>query len=159
MQVIMWHLHSPYSQNCHDDVIKWKHFPRYWPFLRVIPRSPMNFHTKASDAELCCFLWSGPWINGWVNTREAGDLWQGFAFLTCRQTSHTYEWMPDVTQVITNYIKKNHNNMVSIGQWAAWHDINAFLINVSDDFMQLQWFRNSYTFLNPLRPSDAYKRQ
>ena len=32
----------------HDDVIKWEHFPRYW----WIP------HTKASDAELWCFLWS-----------------------------------------------------------------------------------------------------
>ena len=21
-----------------------------------------------------CFLWSAPWINGWVNNREAGDL-------------------------------------------------------------------------------------
>ena len=30
--------------------------------------------TKASDAELWCFLWSVPWINGWVNIREAGDL-------------------------------------------------------------------------------------
>ena len=24
---------------CHDDVIKWKHFPRYWPFVRGIHRS------------------------------------------------------------------------------------------------------------------------
>ena len=24
----------------HDDVIKWKHFPRDWPFVRVIHRSP-----------------------------------------------------------------------------------------------------------------------
>ena len=31
-------------------------------------------HTKASDAELWCFLWSVPDINGWVNNREAGDL-------------------------------------------------------------------------------------
>ena len=23
----------------HDDVIKWKHFPRYWPFVRGIHRS------------------------------------------------------------------------------------------------------------------------
>ena len=30
--------------------------------------------TKASDKELWCFLWSEPWINGWVNNREAGDL-------------------------------------------------------------------------------------
>ena len=27
---------------CHDDVIKWKHFPRYWPFARGIHRSPVN---------------------------------------------------------------------------------------------------------------------
>ena len=31
-------------------------------------------HTKASDAELWCYLWSAPWINGWINNREAGDL-------------------------------------------------------------------------------------
>ena len=30
-------------------------------------------HTKASDAELWCFLWSA-WINAWVNNREAGGL-------------------------------------------------------------------------------------
>ena len=30
--------------------------------------------TKASGAELWCFLRSAPWINGWVNNREAGDL-------------------------------------------------------------------------------------
>ena len=27
---------------CHDDVIKWKHFLRYWPFVRIIHRSPVN---------------------------------------------------------------------------------------------------------------------
>ena len=26
----------------HDDVIKWKHFPRYWPFVRGTHRSPVN---------------------------------------------------------------------------------------------------------------------
>ena len=26
----------------HDDVIKWKHFPRYWPFVRGIHRSLVN---------------------------------------------------------------------------------------------------------------------
>ena len=31
--------------NClqvHDDVFKWKHFPRYWPFVRGIHRSTVN---------------------------------------------------------------------------------------------------------------------
>ena len=44
----------------HDDVIKWKHFPRYWPFVRGIHRSRWIPRTKASDAELWCFLWSTP---------------------------------------------------------------------------------------------------
>ena len=26
----------------HDDVIKWKHFPCYWPFVPGIHRSPVN---------------------------------------------------------------------------------------------------------------------
>ena len=38
-----------------DDVIKWKHLPRYWPFVRGIHR--WITLTKASDAELWCFLW------------------------------------------------------------------------------------------------------
>ena len=40
----------------HDDVIKWKHIPRNWPFVRGIHRSRWIPHTKASDAELWCFL-------------------------------------------------------------------------------------------------------
>ena len=39
-----------YYSGYHDDVIKWKHFPRCWPFVRGIH------------------------INGWANNREAGDL-------------------------------------------------------------------------------------
>ena len=44
----------------HDDVIKWKHFPHYWPFVRGIHRSPVNSLTKASDAGLLCILWFAP---------------------------------------------------------------------------------------------------
>ena len=28
------------SPKCHDGVIKWKHFPRYWPFVQGIHRTP-----------------------------------------------------------------------------------------------------------------------
>ena len=31
---------------------------------------------KASDAKLWCFLWSSPWISGWVKYHEVGDLRQ-----------------------------------------------------------------------------------
>ena len=58
----------------HDDVIKWKHFWRYWPLCGEFTGHRWIPCTKTSDAELWCFLWSAPWINGWVNNREAGDL-------------------------------------------------------------------------------------
>ena len=32
--------------NIHNDVIKWKHFLRYWPFVRRIHRSPVNSPRK-----------------------------------------------------------------------------------------------------------------
>ena len=38
-----------------DYVIKWKHFQRYWPFVRGIHQSPVNSPHKASDAELWLF--------------------------------------------------------------------------------------------------------
>ena len=47
-----------YSYTSHDDVIKWKHFQRYWPFVRGIHRWIPR--PKASDAELWRFLWSAP---------------------------------------------------------------------------------------------------
>ena len=58
----------------HDDAIKWKHFPRYWPFVQGIARSPVNSPHKgqwrgAVMFSLICF-----WLNGRVNKREAGDL-------------------------------------------------------------------------------------
>ena len=57
----------------HDDVIKWKHFPRYWPFVRGVHRSPLNSpHKSQWRGALMLFLICA-WINGWVNNREAGE--------------------------------------------------------------------------------------
>ena len=52
----------------HDDVIKWKHF---FALLALCNRwIPL---TKASNAEIWCFLWC-TWTNSWVNSRNAGGL-------------------------------------------------------------------------------------
>ena len=58
----------------HDDVIKWKQFLRYWPFVRGIQRSPVNSPHKGQwrgalmSSLICARIYS------WVNNREAGDL-------------------------------------------------------------------------------------
>ena len=58
----------------HDDVMKWKHFPRYWPFVRAIHRSPVNYPHKGQWRGALMFSLICVWINAWVNNRKAGDL-------------------------------------------------------------------------------------
>ena len=58
----------------HDDVIKWKRFPRYWPFVRGIHRSPVNSLHKGQWRGALMFSLICAWINRWINNCEAGDL-------------------------------------------------------------------------------------
>ena len=62
------------SHHSHDDVIKWKHSPRNWPFVRRIHRSPVNAPHKGQRRGALMFSLICAWINNWVNNRKAGDL-------------------------------------------------------------------------------------
>ena len=44
----------------HDDVIKWKHLSHYCHLYGEFTGHRWMPHTKASDVELWCFLWSAP---------------------------------------------------------------------------------------------------
>ena len=57
-----------------DDVIKWKHFPRYWTFVQGFHRSPVNSRHKGQWRGALMFSLICAWINGWVNNHEAGAL-------------------------------------------------------------------------------------
>ena len=56
------------------DVIKWKHFPHYWPFERGIHQSSVNSPHKGQWRGALMFSLICTSINGWVNDHEAGDL-------------------------------------------------------------------------------------
>ena len=82
----------------HDDVIKQKHFPRYWPFVRRIPLTSHHkfAHSMMTASNENIFRVTGPlcgdfpsqsqcrgafsfslifsWTNGCENNRVAGDL-------------------------------------------------------------------------------------
>ena len=79
----MWWFYSclKNSKLCHwswsryiDDVIKWKHFPRCWPFVRGIHRSPVNSPHKGQRCGALMFPLICVGIDGWINNRNAGDL-------------------------------------------------------------------------------------
>ena len=49
-------------------------FPRHWPFLRGIHRTPVNSPLKGQWHGALMFSLICVWINGWLNNLEAGDL-------------------------------------------------------------------------------------
>ena len=58
----------------HDDIIIWKLFPRYCPFVRGIHRSPVNSPHEGQWRGSLMFSLICAWIRAWVNNRDAGDL-------------------------------------------------------------------------------------
>ena len=56
----------------HDDVIKWKHFPRNWPFVRGFT-GPGEFPTQKPVTRSFDVFFDLRLKNGWVNNRKAGD--------------------------------------------------------------------------------------
>ena len=71
------HYHALWSWNLfliYDDVIKWKHFPCHWPFVRGMHRSPVNSPRKGQWRGALMFSLICTRINCWVNNGEAGDL-------------------------------------------------------------------------------------
>ena len=76
----------------YDDVIKWKHFPRYWPFVRGIHRLPVNSPHKGQWRGALMFSLISAWINGWVSNGEAGDLRRHHA--QCDVIVMFWYWIP-----------------------------------------------------------------
>ena len=107
-----------YSFAIHDDVIKWKHFPRYWPFVRVIHRSPVNSQHKRQWRGALMFSLICVWINGWVNNRETGDLrryrahYDVTVMCHCDCHSNAYPWPANIMTVLfiskKNFIEETY---------------------------------------------------
>ena len=60
----------------YHDIIKWKHFPYYRPFVREIHRSPGNFPHRGQWLRALMFSVICAWTNGWVNNLDVGDFWR-----------------------------------------------------------------------------------
>ena len=91
--------------NIHDDVIKWKQFPRYWPFLRGIHRCTVNSPHKGQWRGTLMFSLIYVSITGWVNNRKAGDV-------------RRYRAHYDVSVMILAWPELGHAQMITnIKQW------------------------------------------
>ena len=57
-----------------EDVIKWKHFPCFWPFVKGIHRWPVDSPNKDQGRGALMFSLICAWANDWANDRYASDL-------------------------------------------------------------------------------------
>ena len=95
--------------------MQWKHFPRFWPFVRGIHRSPVNSPHKGQSRGALMFSLICAWIHGWVNNREAGDLRRYRAHcnvIVIHSQSHCCWWLGGTwSQVISSMV----------WTWFAWN--------------------------------------
>ena len=68
------HLSDNSTAQRHDDIIKWKHFPRYWPFVRGIHRLLVDSPDKGQWRGALMFSLNCAWTNGWASNQDTGDL-------------------------------------------------------------------------------------
>ena len=62
------------TSQSHDDFIKWKHTPRYCPFVWGSRWPLVNSLHKGQWRRALMFSLISAWLNGRVNNHEAGDL-------------------------------------------------------------------------------------
>ena len=64
----LW-MYSAQWNNWYVDIMQWKRFPHYWPFLRSLVNSP---HKRPVMQGVCCFFTVAR-ISCEINSRVAGD--------------------------------------------------------------------------------------
>ena len=123
----------PWTYNCpwYDDVIKWKHFPRYCPFVRGIHRSPVNSLHKGQWRGALMFSLICVSINGWVNNCEAGDLRRHRAHydVTVMDLRHHDPPSCDITVMLHNFFGYH------------WFEIMCWMIDHTSITMVVTYFR------------------
>ena len=91
------------------DVIKWKHFPRYWPFVWGIRRSPVNSPHKGQWRGALMFSLICAWTKSWVNTRDAGNLRRYRAYYDVNVMKSTSTKPQQNTTEIANRVQSSRN--------------------------------------------------
>ena len=99
----------------HNDPIKWKYFPHYWPFGRVVHRSLVNSPRKGQWCWALMFSLICTQMNGWVYNLEAGDLrcHRAHYDVTVMRQNSTFFILSIISQNVS-FINHKHNEMLCI---------------------------------------------
>ena len=120
----------------HNDPIKWKYFPHYWPIGRVIHRSLVNSPQKGQWYWALMFSLICTRMNGWVNNLEAADLrcHRAHYDVTVMRQNSTFFILSIISKNVS-FINHKHNEMLCIA-----------LLNLGDQKIRVWvcWFEMAY---------------
>ena len=111
----------------HDDVIKWKHFPLNWPFVRGIHWSPGNSPYKGQWHRALMLSLICARINGWVNNSEADDLRRHRAHydVTVMRSPQSQSWEIIARRAPRSSVNRKSSPPLFSTQWSRhgsrWH--------------------------------------
>ena len=94
------HFHLIANFISHDDIMKWKQFPRYWPFVWGIHRSSVNSPHKGQWRWALMFSLMNKRLSkqswGWWFETPSHPLWHHFNGFHTALPAHTYKlWWKD----------------------------------------------------------------
>ena len=127
----------------HDDVMKWKHFPLYWSFVRGIHRSPVNSPLKGQWHGALMFHLICARTNSWASNENAGDLRRHRAHYDVIEMKYT-------TGKNMDYLTFCFAGNDLVPTTNKYHDFNAALVcsvldeNCNSQCPKLKWHIRMY---------------
>ena len=113
----------------HDDVIEWKNFPRYWPFVRGMHRWPLTSHHKgqwrgALIISLICAYYE-------VIVMNSQDKYQMYD-----RPLHQMPWLRHVDKAIKTF-QENRNIGYCDSANGAKHEYELIISQIIKAFLDL----------------------
>ena len=145
----------------HDDVIKWKHFPRYWPFVRGIHRSPVNSPHKGQWRGALMFSLICVWIRlskqswGWWFETLSRPLWRHCNVLPHSDENSNFritDPLCSVTWSTTSELGAKENGYVQTTLWRDSHSMMRYDTVLCDTIL---WSDKTYTHNGTHKPSTS----
>ena len=125
----------------HDDVIKWKHFPYFWPFVRGIHLSSVISPHKGQWCTALMFPLIRTLINSWVNNQDAaGDLrcHRAHYDITVMSYIHKKEWRlclwnmaVQITEYKTFFKMKKIRGKIKGKTWVIYKTWTKAILSIS----------------------------
>ena len=128
----------------HDNVIKWKHFPRYWPFVRGIHRSPViSPHKRPVTRRFDVFF------DLRLNKLLSKQSW-GWWFKTLSRTLRRHSYgHPSLVEIICRVKDRAHLSTFKIfifEKFSCFIVLVVFLVIVQSSELVSVWFCEKMTF-------------